>query len=110
MSLFSRIKEYLTPKTVYVFQSKLSNPKVPDVEFTDPKKQELKVLEILSQYTQLKAREIDRIYPSWGRRLNSLLHKGLVDNIGNKRYMVYKINDRGYDLLIELITKWRKEN
>lgn len=99
--MFSFIKSLFAPKVILVGKSELSNPtQCERVEFLDPRKQELKVLEILSRSSQMKASEMDRYYPSGWRRLNDLLHKGLVDNVGNKGRMIYKLNDRGYEYLL----------
>jgi len=100
MSIFSRIRNYFT-KVVFVGKSELSHPtQCERITYEDPHKQELVVLEILSHNHSLFSRDIDKIYPSGWRRLNDLYHKGLVDNIGNRNRMEYKLNDRGYDFLI----------
>lgn len=99
--MFSFIKRLLTPKVIFVSHSELSNPtQCERVDYQDPKKQQLAVLDTLSKSTQMKASDMDRYFPSGGRRLNELFHKGLVDNVWNKSRMVYRINDRWYALLL----------
>ena len=65
MSIFSRIKEYFTPKTVYVFQSELSDPiNCERITFSDPHEQELVVLKQISMRNCMLAQDMDKIYPS----------------------------------------------
>lgn len=99
--MFSFIKSLFAPKVILVGKSELSNPtQCERIEFQDPRKQELVVLEILSQNSQMCASSMDRYFPSGGRRLNNLLHKGLVDNVGSNKRMIYRLNDRGYEYLL----------
>lgn len=96
-------KSLFAPKVIIVGKSELSHPtQCERIEYQDPRKQELKVLEILSHSIEMTASQMDRHFPSGWRRLNDLLHKGLVDNIGNRTRMIYKLNGRGYDYLLKL--------
>lgn len=100
MSIFSRIRDYLTPKTVFVYQSELSRPtECERIDYEDPHKQELAVLKILALHESMQSRDIDKIYPSGWRRLNDLLHKWLVDNISKNNRFMYKINEKGLKLI-----------
>lgn len=109
MSIFSRIKEYFTPKIIFVWRSELSHPTECERKFDKEGNDELYVLRIL-QNKQMKACDIDKLFHSGGRRANDLYHQGYLDNLWNKRVFVYSMNDRGYDLLLELETKWKKQN
>ena len=100
MSIFSRIRDYFTPKTVFVYQSELSRPtECERIDYEDPHKQELAVLKILALHESMQSRDIDKIYPSGWRRLNDLLHKLLVDNISKNNRFMYKINEKGLELI-----------
>ena len=57
----------------------------------------------------MKASDIDKLYPSGGRRANDLYHQGYIDNLWTKTVFVYSMNDRGYDLLLELETNEKKK-
>jgi len=46
----------------------------------------------------MKARDINRVYPSGDRRLNELFHLGYVNNIGTSSF-IYEINDKGIEYI-----------
>lgn len=99
MSILSWLANKFT-KVVFVWHSELSNPTECERTYKEPRDQELEVLHILYMHGQMLARDIDKDYPSGGRRLNDLFHRGYVDNIGNRSKMLYKINDKGFNYLL----------
>lgn len=109
MSIFTRLKEYFTPKIIFVKQSELSDPiNCERITYADSYDQEIVVLRHLSIHNWMLARDMDKIYPSGGRRLNELYHKWLVDNIGHKNRFIYKLNDKWYEILLQHENIWQK--
>jgi len=94
--MFSFIKNLFTPKTIYVLHSELSNPRV---KREGKIHENLAVLKILYWFNgSMKARDINRVYPSGDRRLNELFHLGYVNNIGTSSF-IYEINDKGIEYI-----------
>ena len=104
MSIFSRIKEYFSPKVIFVGKSVLSHPWISHLEL-EPS--HISVLYIIAEWWKLKASAIDRVYNSGGRRANDLFHLGYVDNIGTKKTFIYQINDKWLSLIKKL---WKEKN
>ncbi len=93
---------WFAPK-VSAEHSELSNPvKCVRVRSTELEQCHINVLRLIWNQDGIKASELDRVYNSGGRRANDLLHRGYVDNIGNKKTMVYALNDKGIDFLNSL--------
>ena len=93
------IKEIIVP----VFPSELSNPtKCVRVRSTELKRCHIKVLSYIKSNRWIKASGLDRIYNSGWRRANDLLHRGYVDNIGDKCTMRYAINEKWLKFLNSL--------
>jgi hypothetical protein len=64
-SLPTLIKSLFTQKVIMIKPPELSHPaQCERIEYQDPKKQELKVLEILSRSTEMTASQMDRHFPS----------------------------------------------
>ena len=109
MSIFSKLREFFTPKVIFVWHSELSSPTKCERKRWKGKNgfDEFHVLRILSHANEpLLASQIDRQFHSWGRRANDLYHRWLVDNVGNKIVFKYRLNDKGYDLLLQLEKKY----
>lgn len=104
MSIFSRIIQYFTPKVIFVWKSVLSHPWISHLELDQS---HINVLKIIYEWQKLKASAIDRVYNSWWRRANDLLHLGYVDNVGTKHMMIYQINDKWLSLINKL---WKEKN
>lgn len=90
-----------------MWHSELSNPTQCERKFDKDWHDEYVVLHILQNHT-LKACDIDSQFHSWWRRANDLYHRWLVDNVGNKTVFKYRLNDKGYDLLLQLEKKYKK--
>ena len=95
--LYTQANHQFIPEVV-VFHSELSNTKKCKRQHVIDTTH-LNVLKLISLYKWVKASELDRMYNSWGRRANELLHLGYVDNIGKKTIMRYAINQKGTDLI-----------
>lgn len=98
-TFFDAVKEMFFPKQDTVVQkpphSCLSKPWIHE----GLNQCHINVLMLIGNQNGVRACELDRIYNSWGRRANDLLHMGYVDNIGKKACMKYVLNDKGIELL-----------
>lgn len=106
MSIFTWLANKFT-KVIIVGKSELSHPTQCERKFEKDWNDEFQVLKILSYARNpLLASDIDRQFHSWGRRANDLYHRWFIDNVGNKRIFKYRLNDKGYDLLLQIEKKY----